>query len=115
MGLIFLSFAQSKYSQYEADINTEYDKSKGSLAECPIHVHDDGMDGCHVVMMMHVMEWMTVKEAGELWGFTTRRATILCADGKVEGAQKLGNFGLFPKIHLNQLTVGLKPQNALSL
>ena len=37
LGLIFLRFAQSKYSQYEADINTEYEKTKGTRAERPVH------------------------------------------------------------------------------
>jgi type I restriction enzyme M protein len=37
LGLIFLRFAQIKYSQYEADINVEYEKTKGSRAERPIH------------------------------------------------------------------------------
>ena len=35
--LIFLRFAQSKYSQYEAAIITEYEKIKGSRVERPIH------------------------------------------------------------------------------
>jgi len=43
------------------------------------------------------MEWITVKEAGELWGMTTRRAQFLCASGKVDGAQKLGNIWVVPK------------------
>lgn len=43
------------------------------------------------------MEWMTVKEAGLLWGITPRRAQILCANGKVEGAQRLGNIWVIPK------------------
>ena len=37
LGLIFLRFAQSKYSQFEADIIAEYAKTKGSRAERPIH------------------------------------------------------------------------------
>ena len=37
LGLIFLRFAQSKYSQYEAEINAEYNKHKGTRAERPIH------------------------------------------------------------------------------
>jgi hypothetical protein len=45
---------------------------------------------------MH-MEWITVKEAGKLWGMTTRRAQFLCANGKVDGAQKLGNIWVIPK------------------
>ena len=43
------------------------------------------------------MEWMTVKEIGALWGITARRVTILCVDGKVEGAQRLGNLWVIPK------------------
>jgi len=43
------------------------------------------------------MEWMTVKEAGALWGITARRATILCVNGKVEGAGRLGNIWVIPK------------------
>ena len=37
LGLIFLRFAQSKYSQYENEIIEEYEKTKGSRAERPIH------------------------------------------------------------------------------
>ena len=43
------------------------------------------------------MEWITAKEAGILWGITTRRVQILCNDEKVKGAQKLGNMWLIPK------------------
>jgi len=37
LGLIFLRFAESKYRQYESDILVEYEKSKGTRAERPIH------------------------------------------------------------------------------
>lgn len=37
LGLIFLRFADSKYSKYEAEIIEEYNKSKGSRAEKQIH------------------------------------------------------------------------------
>ena len=43
------------------------------------------------------IEWMTVQEAGVLWGITTRRAQYLCAIGKVNGAQKFGNIWVIPK------------------
>jgi hypothetical protein len=43
------------------------------------------------------MEWMTIKEAAKLWGLSVRRATILCTNGKVDGAQKLGSFWVVPK------------------
>ena len=37
LGLIFLRFAQSKYSKYESEIKVEYEKNKGSRVERPIH------------------------------------------------------------------------------
>jgi type I restriction enzyme M protein len=37
LGLIFLRFAESKYSKYEAEINAEYEKNKGTRIEQPIH------------------------------------------------------------------------------
>jgi|GEM_PF-4809530 len=37
LGLIFLRFAQSKYSQYKPAINAEYEKTRGSRTERPIH------------------------------------------------------------------------------
>ena len=43
------------------------------------------------------MEWITAKEAGKLWGVTTRRVQILCDNNKVEGAQRLGNMWVIPK------------------
>ena len=43
------------------------------------------------------MDWMTVQEAGKKWSVTTRRAQYLCANGVVEGAQKLGKIWVVPK------------------
>ena len=43
------------------------------------------------------MQWMTVKEAADLWGITARRVTVLCAKGKVRKAQKFGNMWVIPK------------------
>jgi len=43
------------------------------------------------------LDLITAKEAGVLWGITTRRVQILCDNGKVSGAQKLGNMWLIPK------------------
>ena len=43
------------------------------------------------------LEWMTVQEAGKLWGITTRQAQYLCADGKIRNAQKLGNIWVIPR------------------
>ena len=43
------------------------------------------------------MDWMTVKEAAELWEITPRRVQILCDSGQVEGAQRLGYMWVIPK------------------
>ena len=43
------------------------------------------------------MEYMTVKEAGEKWGITSRRVMILCDEGRVEGAWKFGRSWAIPK------------------
>ena len=43
------------------------------------------------------MDWMTTKEASELWSITTRRIQILCDNGKVPGATKLGSMWVIPK------------------
>jgi len=37
LGLIFLRFAESKYVKFEAEIEADYDKNRGSRAERPIH------------------------------------------------------------------------------
>ena len=43
------------------------------------------------------MEWITVQEAANQWGITKRQAQYLCADGKVDGARKLGSQWVIPK------------------
>ena len=42
------------------------------------------------------MELMTTKEASELWGISTRRVQVLCDNGKVSGAMRLGNMWVIP-------------------
>jgi len=43
------------------------------------------------------MEWITIQEAGKLWGITKRQVQYLCSDGKIKGAQKLGSQWVMPK------------------
>jgi len=43
------------------------------------------------------MDLMTVKEVAKYWNITTRRAAFLCANGKVEGARKLGTVWVIPE------------------
>ena len=41
-------------------------------------------------------EVMTVKEAAALWGITERRVTVLCKEGRIEGAYKNGRSWAIP-------------------
>jgi len=43
------------------------------------------------------MEYLTVKEACEKWGVTSRMVNYYCSEGRVEGAVKKGNLWLVPK------------------
>ena len=61
------------------------------------------------------MEWMTVKEIAALWGLSIRRATVLCANGKVDGAQKLGSFWVVPKGALKPIDGRTKEAKETSL
>lgn len=40
--------------------------------------------------------FMTLKEASEKWGIGARRINTLCSEGRIEGAQKLGNMWIMP-------------------
>ena len=44
-----------------------------------------------------MLNYMTVKEAGEKWGIGSRMVTLYCAAGRIEGAEKIGNMWLIPK------------------
>ncbi len=43
------------------------------------------------------MDYITVKEAAEKWGVTTRRVQVLCAQGKIPGAVRFGITWAIPK------------------
>ncbi len=42
------------------------------------------------------MEFITAKEAAEKWGITPRRVQVLCAEGRIPGAWRLGNAWAIP-------------------
>lgn len=44
-----------------------------------------------------VVEYMTIKEAGEKWGLGIRVVTLYCTEGRIRGAVKKGNLWLVPK------------------
>ena len=43
------------------------------------------------------MDYITTKEAAEKWNISERRVQILCRQGKVEGAVRLGWIWAIPK------------------
>lgn len=43
------------------------------------------------------MNYLSVKQAAENWGMSPRRVQILCNEGRIEGAQKVGNAWTIPE------------------
>ncbi|SHH04079.1 helix-turn-helix domain-containing protein [Desulforamulus hydrothermalis] len=43
------------------------------------------------------MEYMTAKEAAQKWNITVRRVQVLCTQGRIQGAMRLGNVWAIPK------------------
>lgn len=42
------------------------------------------------------MNLLSAKQAGEKWGISARRIAILCREGRIEGAQIVGNSWAVP-------------------
>lgn len=42
------------------------------------------------------MEYLSIKQTSEKWGISTRRIQILCGDGRIVGAVKIGSFWAIP-------------------
>ena len=43
------------------------------------------------------MESMTAKEAAQKWNITVRRVQVLCTQGRIQGAMRLGNMWAIPR------------------
>lgn len=43
------------------------------------------------------MEYMTIGEASELWNISARRIQVLCAGGRIPGAQRFGHAWAIPR------------------
>lgn len=43
------------------------------------------------------MEYMTIKEASELWNISARRIQVLCAGERIPGAQRFGHAWAIPR------------------
>jgi len=43
------------------------------------------------------MDYMSAKEAAEKWKISKRRVQILCSEGRIEGAMKVGVIWVIPR------------------
>ena len=43
------------------------------------------------------MDFLTTAEMSEIWDISTRRISLLCSEGRVEGGVKKGKTWLIPK------------------
>ena len=43
------------------------------------------------------MDYLTTKQAAEKWQISDRRVLQYCNDGRIDGAEKMGNTWLIPK------------------
>ena len=43
------------------------------------------------------MDYMTLKEASEKWGVSSRQVNYYCVDGRIPGAVKIAGVWLIPK------------------
>ncbi|MEG0963458.1 MAG: DNA-binding protein [Lachnospiraceae bacterium] len=43
------------------------------------------------------MDFLTTAEMSEIWDISTRRISLLCSEGRVEGAVKKGKTWLIPQ------------------
>lgn len=42
------------------------------------------------------MDYISIKQLSEKWGISTRRIQILCRDGRIPGAMRIGNTWAVP-------------------
>ena len=42
-------------------------------------------------------DWMTPQQAAKQWGITVRQVQLLCARGKIYGAERLGRAWIIPE------------------
>lgn len=43
------------------------------------------------------MEYLSITQTSKIWGISTRRIQLLCAQGRIPGATKIGSYWAIPK------------------
>ena len=59
------------------------------------------------------MEFMTTKQAAEIWGISPRRVAILCEQGRIKGVKKAGTVWLIPPASEKPQDARIKPKEKL--
>ncbi len=59
------------------------------------------------------MEYLTSVEMSEKWGITSRRISVLCAEGRIEGAVKKGKTWLIPSDAVKPADARFKQQASI--
>lgn len=57
------------------------------------------------------MDYMTISDAAAKWGISSRRVQILCASGRISGAERLGRSWAIQKTLKSLVTPGSKAEN----
>ena len=42
------------------------------------------------------MEYLSIRQISEKWGLSTRRVNVLCTEGRIPGATKIGSYWAIP-------------------
>lgn len=42
------------------------------------------------------MEYLSIKQTSEKWGISVRRIQVLCSEGRIPGATKIGSYCAIP-------------------
>lgn len=61
------------------------------------------------------MGFMTSVEAGEKWSLSKRRVAVLCAEGRIPGAEKKANVWLIPDDAEKPVEPVLKAESILKM
>jgi len=42
------------------------------------------------------MEYLSIRQTADKWGISIRRIQVLCAEGRIHGAMKIGSYWAIP-------------------
>ena len=52
------------------------------------------------------MDYMTLREASEKWGVSSRQVNYYCVEGRIPGAVKMATLWLIPRMPKSRWTAG---------